>query len=102
MSDLFDHHYPAEPGHKEIGGASQGAAEAISGKAATLRDEALHLLRIHKNGLTADEIAHLMREDILTIRPRISELFAQLKIFKSDRRRPSSRGKASTVWKAVI
>ena len=104
--DLFDDghgrpHYPEVAGAKERGGTSEDAATEIedSGRAATLRSDVLLLLS--KGNYTADECAALLEKDILSIRPRLTELFKQDRIEKTGERRPSSRGKSSVVWRKV-
>ena len=97
--------YPNQPGFKERGGPSQEAAEKVKDKAATLRQEVHDCLRIAE--CTADECAAILERDILSIRPRFSELRAQGLIEKATdedgkpRRRKSSRGASQAVWRAV-
>lgn len=88
--------YPSAPGHKEIGGASQGAADDIKPRASILRDRCLQALS--RRPMTADEVAAAIGEDILSVRPRITELHRMGLAFKTDARRPSSNGKPQTVW----
>lgn len=61
-----------------------------------LRDECLSLLRTRD--LTADECAGLLRESILSVRPRISELHADGLIFRTTLRRPNRSGHSAAVW----
>jgi hypothetical protein len=100
---LFD--YPAAPGFKEKGGASQDAAAAISPKVDALH---LRILTLFENDalkgadgrvrLTADEAATMLRVDRLGIRPRFTELLAEGKIKKTDQRRKNISGQSATVW----
>jgi hypothetical protein len=92
--------YPQMPGHKEIGGASQAAADQIAPSAKTLRNRALACLRQYGQ-LTADECAGRMGEDILAIRPRFTELYRKGAISKTKLRRPTRSGTNATVWQAV-
>lgn len=74
--------------------------------AATLRDLcfntiANHTLIPYYSGLTADEVAGVLRVDILAVRPRITELHNAGLIEQTEVKRPSSRGNASKVWRTV-
>ena len=75
-ADLFPPAYNKQgiPGFKEKGGASEDAARGIASKAKVLRERVYDLFDRYDN-LTADECAALLKEDILSIRPRCSELF---------------------------
>lgn len=89
-------HYPNSPGFKAPG-PSLLAAKANAGRAETLREQVLETLS--GNGpKTADECAALMRESILSIRPRFSELLASGKIEDSKIRRKNVSGHTATVW----
>ncbi|MDC1268173.1 hypothetical protein N8Z76_00410 [Gammaproteobacteria bacterium] len=91
--------YPTTPGYKEKGGTSEQAANDMRANASTLRRKAYALLKEYP--MTADETAEKMGEDILSIRPRLSELFQMGAIEKTMKRRASSRGKSSIVWKCI-
>ena len=100
---LFDMgQYPDVAGSKERGGTSQEAAKAIeaSGDAAHLRTLVLATLK-RCGPLTADEIASRLRESVLAIRPRCSELVNQGKVRKTDKRRPNRSGRSATVLELV-
>lgn len=100
--DLFGHRpaasYPAAPGHKERGGTSQSAAEDIKEAADTVRTKTMECLTAYPKGLTADECAAVMGYDILTVRPRLSELFRRGEIIKTDKTRPNHSGKQARVY----
>jgi predicted XRE-type DNA-binding protein len=64
--------YPNKPGSKG-GGASKDAAEKITSRAEVLRTNIAVMMQKGYR-LTADEIAARMKESVLAIRPRISEL----------------------------
>jgi hypothetical protein len=92
--------YPEVAGSKErsLNSASRKAAESVP--AGTLRASVLGDLQ--ENGdATADECAARLGIDVLSIRPRFSELRRLGKIVATDQRRPSSRNTSSTVWKAA-
>ena len=90
--------YPARPGWKE-GETSREAAEAIEGRAGSLRKLAYSYIRDHP-GHTADEIASALHESVLTIRPRISELRLN-GLIVNDGRGHNRSGKAAHRWKAA-
>jgi hypothetical protein len=86
------------PGFKESG-TSKEAAERIQGKAALLRDRCLTLLK--QRPMTADEVAGALNESILSVRPRISELFHLKLIFKTQQRRTNKSGMSAVVWTTI-
>lgn len=95
---LFDQPYPASPGYK-TGGTSRAAAEAVKPRALTLRERVLDLLKAAP--LTADQCAAKLGKSVLSIRPRLSELVAQEKIYDTGKTSRNDSGVAATVWKAV-
>lgn len=99
--DLFDHaaRYPAHPGYK-ASGTSQEAAQAVAGRAHRLRDQVMVILRRH-GPKTADEVAALLGESVLSIRPRLSELRQNARIEKTGERRPTASGQAAWVWRVA-
>jgi predicted ArsR family transcriptional regulator len=77
------------------------AAVEIAGRVARLRERVVAALRSH-GPHTADEIAGILGEDILSIRPRFSELGATGAIIKTADRRPNPRsGLLARVWRVV-
>lgn len=90
-------HYPAIAGHQHTE-TSAAAAEAIErkGRAANLRNQCLELLKAEN--LTADECAAKLNENVLSIRPRVSELAKQGLLMDTGERRPSSMGSPMVVW----
>jgi predicted ArsR family transcriptional regulator len=93
---IFDR-YPHSPGYKEAD-TSRRAAIAVKPRAATLRQRALELLQ--QGDYTADEIAGLMGESVLSIRPRIAELNKQGLIVDTAKRRKNASGESAKVWRA--
>ena len=93
--------YPEAPGHKSSGTSKVAASETKS-RAATLRERALEILKLCPAGLTADEVAEIMGESILSIRPRISELAALGRVEKSGERRENASGLNAWVWQAKV
>lgn len=69
--------------------------------AAQARSQALHVLILdvlEDNNMTADEVAAEVGEDILSIRPRMTELNQQGKIIKTALRRKNKSGRSAIVW----
>jgi len=83
--------YPNEAGFKEDT-TSREAAQAIetSGRAATLRENVLELYKSGFEG-TADEVAQALDENILSVRPRVSELKTRGLIHPTGERRRVGR-----------
>lgn len=72
--DMFDSPakpYPQGPGFKERT-TSKLAAAKIESRAATLREQALQIIKTCPS--TADEVADRIGASILAVRPRLSEL----------------------------
>jgi hypothetical protein len=105
MADLLDllgvaPKYPETAGTKERGidSASRKAGESVPAKAL---QRVVHADLLRHGDSTADESAARLAMDILTVRPRFSELRKLGKVIATDKRRPSSRGTLSTVWHAL-
>ena len=91
--------YPSVPGWKgQI--TSQDAATGLqkSGRAGRLRDLVFAWFHEGNTG-TADELARLLNEDKLAIRPRISELVADGLLEPTGERRNNQGGRAAAVWR---
>ncbi|WLA86877.1 hypothetical protein [Bradyrhizobium elkanii] len=88
-------HYPNTPGSKG-GGASKDAAKKVVTRAAKLRIAILELM-LKGYRLTADEIAAQLRESILAIRPRVSELVTKGDLIKLKDRRKNVSGMTAHV-----
>jgi hypothetical protein len=98
--DLFDWNkrYPHQPGSKERGGTSEAAARGISPAAPYLRGRVLACLR-DRGPATPDECAARLDLDILSVRPRLSELARLGLIVKTGERRPNRSGAMANVWR---
>jgi len=95
ISDL----YPAFPAEgKTDTSAAAAAALREDDCAGRLRGLALDYLRLHPDGLTADECAAGVLESILAIRPRFTELRARGLIVDSGLRRKNDSGRLAIVW----
>lgn len=87
--------YPFRPGRKE-NSTSRLAAESIASRAETLRDAALEVIRTMPR--TADEVASIIGESVLAVRPRIAELHKMRKIRATGQRRENQSGQSAHVW----
>tara|TARA_R110000803_G_scaffold18124_2_gene48647 strand:- start:3668 stop:3982 length:315 start_codon:yes stop_codon:yes gene_type:complete len=90
--------YPLKAGHQG-GDTDRAAASSIEkrGRAKGLRDTILNKLTLFPTGSTPDEMAGIMGEDILSIRPRFTELKKQSLLVDTGIRRPSQNGKSQRV-----
>jgi DNA-binding Lrp family transcriptional regulator len=95
--------YPFTPGYKDAD-TSKEAAEAIAPKAAHYRRAVMEAFRrAGWGGLTADEAAEALNLDILTVRPRVSELKALDLIEDTGARHENQRsGKRAKVMRDVL
>lgn len=91
--------YPDTPGFKADGPSAEAADHAASA-AATLRAQALALLRTRS--LTADEIAAALGRSVLSVRPRISELVTLGQVEDTGERRRNRSGRRASVWRTVV
>lgn len=87
--------YPSSPGFKEPT-TSQDAAIKIRGHVETLRARVLAAIIAAPDGLTADEVAALLGETVLAIRPRVTELKGRIE--RSGERRKNVSGMGAAVW----
>ena len=91
--------YKGLPGFKESGTSKEaGGSLAKNGRADTLRDKCMGIF-LDGWQLTADQVARKLGEDVLSIRPRISELAHTFPpaIRKTDETRMGERGKPQRV-----
>lgn len=75
------------------------AGKQIKSRASTLRNKCLDVFKKHLS-LTADEVATLLGETVLSIRPRITELRKMDLIVSTGERRANDSGLMARVWKA--
>lgn len=78
---------------------SQQAAVDMEPKVDTLRAKALEAIKSAADGLTADEVAAVLGESILAIRPRITELWKLGYLMQTTKRRKNQSGKSAIVWR---
>jgi predicted ArsR family transcriptional regulator len=89
-------HYPDTPGYRRRE-TSKAAADAIAPRAVRLRD--LVLAEIKKRPGTADEIAERLRQTVLAVRPRTTELAKLGLIADAGIRRSNVSGRSAIVWR---
>lgn len=100
MSDLFSiPTYPSEPGAK-VPGTSTEAAHKMQNRASALRDK-VESLFLTGATLTADECAEALHENVLAIRPRLSELVKMGLLVNTGERRKNASGMSASVWMAA-
>jgi hypothetical protein len=101
--DLFgwtSQQYPDRPGYRRTP-TSREAAQKIAPHAKTLQRLALaEFIAAHPKGLTADQVAKLLGESVLCVRPRCSELRAAGLIEQTPERRVNESGMTAAVWRA--
>jgi hypothetical protein len=89
--------YPDSPGFKSAG-TSQEAAQAIAGHAKTLRARVLDAIASEPAGLSADAVADRLGASILSVRPRVSELYRAGDIRRTEARARNASGLNAVVW----
>ena len=102
MLDLFEGRpaYPNAPGFKDPT-TSLDAARAIEPIAGSLRAAILAAYREERpRGLTADEVACRLGRSILSVRPRVTELYWQGLLERTGERRRNTSGMDAHVMRA--
>lgn len=97
----FTKSYPETAGFKEHGGTSEEAAKATQQRVTYLRAKVYQILRQSPQPLTADTVASMMGETVLSIRPRFSELHKVGRIVKTDQRGKNESGHSAIKWAAA-
>lgn len=90
---------PLANGYK-VNGTSHDAAPS-HGRAASCQARILELLEKKVLNATADEIAEYLDENILTVRPRVSELHKMKLIRRCGERRTNNSGRMADAWELV-
>lgn len=80
---------------------SREAAHAVAPTREAIRQRIIALLAGKSDPMTADEITRALGIYGFTDRPRITELAKRGAIEDSGARRPGSRGRTQTAWRAV-
>jgi hypothetical protein len=100
-NQYIDAGYPERPGWKTPG-PSQQAAQAITGRARTLRDRVFAYIKSAQSAgrpaPTADEIAAGLDVNLLSIRPRVSELRRLGEIVEAAERGRNASGMSAGRW----
>lgn len=94
-------HYPHAPGYKESSTSKDSAAK-IKPHAKDVRGTVLFYYQMHdvlKAWFTADEVASGLGLSILTVRPRVTELYKQGKLVDTGHRRRNASGHWAKVWR---
>jgi len=93
--------YPLEAGYKEQSTSKEAANKINSrGRTRKLRKKTLDAIRRKGSyGATPEEIAEILSESILSIRPRFTELKLLKEIEDSGDRRRNSFGSNTKVWR---
>jgi len=97
MQQTLNLKYPSSPGWKKEG-TSKDAARRMKGAANNLRSQVLEVLQ--REELAADEVAAALGKSILSIRPRLTELFKLGLIEETGARRLNDSGAFAAVWRA--
>lgn len=103
MTDLFTYaasqpRYPHMPGHRGVD-TSMAAAQSMEQSAPLLRQRCLERLRL--GPATADEIAEALGLSVLSIRPRVTELYQSGAITDTGERRKNVSGRMAKVFKVL-
>lgn len=93
--------YPQTPGFKATDTARE-AAMNVASRAGTIRESIVAAFIRTGRTFTSDEMAVLLNEDSLAVRPRFTELQHSGDIEPTKERRPSLRGKSMIVYKRRI
>ena len=95
---MNDFMYPCCPS-PGVTDTSRQAAEAILPRVQTLREKALAVIRERPS--SADEVSEALNESVLSMRPRVTELFKLGLIYDSGQRRKNQYGRNCIVWTTV-
>ena len=84
----------------QIHDTSIEAKERIETRAGVLRSKCL--LALEKGNYTADQVAALIGESVLSIRPRFTELLQDGKILDTGIRSKNESGRNAIVWRLHV
>jgi len=91
--------YPNNAGYTNES-TSKEAAKQIEPVRQSLLSQSLKAIQDTECGLTADQVARVLNKSVLSIRPRVSELFKQGLIYDSGIRQLIGR-KRHIVWRKI-
>ena len=98
---LFERPYRGLPGFAKDSATSAAAAASLAPSAVTLRAKVYAIIARALDGLTADEVAAAMGQDTpFVVAPRITELYLQGRLRKSEVTRTTRRGRQAAVYHA--
>ncbi len=103
IGDLPLFSYPRSPGFKERT-TSRDAAVAMTSRASILRERVhAEIAAAGRSGLTADQVAARLGESVLSVRPRLSELYhaCPSRIEPTGERRTNESRLKARVWRAA-
>ena len=80
---------------------SYEAAKAVEGKAPSLREQVLGVLKAERLPMTADAIAAKIGKPYISIRPRLTELKDAGQVVDSGNRGKGSFGKNCILWRVA-
>jgi len=96
--DLFS--YPRTAGYQKTDTSKDAAKDIEKNKAQSLRNRVKELVIQFPKGLTNEEIAAFLKEDLGNIRPRSTELQQQGILYDTGERRKNKNNKNVIVWRA--
>jgi predicted ArsR family transcriptional regulator len=91
--------YPATPGWIDET-TSRDAAFAVTDRAHSLREAVFAILS--RRAMTADEVAAVLGESVLSMRPRVTELYKEDRIDRTGERRQNRSGLFAHVYRISI
>jgi|DEB0MinimDraft_10_1074344.scaffolds.fasta_scaffold32268_3 DNA-binding NarL/FixJ family response regulator len=94
--DLFS--YPRTAGYQQTDTSKEAAKDIEKNKAQSLRNRVKELVTQFPKGLTNEEIAAFLKEDVGNIRPRSTELQQQGIFYDTGNRRKNRNNKNVIVW----
>lgn len=94
--DIFN--YPDGPGFK-VRETSRAAAAAMAPQAKSLRARVFDELKRAPG--TPEQIAHRLKEPLMNVRPRCSELAAKGLIIDSEARGTAMGGRRAIIWRVA-
>jgi len=90
--------YPLTPGSHASAPSTSPAAAPAKSEAAIIRDRCFEQFKKFPE-LTADEVAGFLNRSVLSIRPRVTELFKMGQIEDGGKRRANASGKNAVCWR---
>lgn len=99
IEEIVSRRYPMTPGYQDTD-TSKAAAKRMEKPQSEIQSRILTWLGTRREiGGTPDEFAEAMGIDILSARPRFTELKARGLILATDQRRKNARGNSAVVYR---